>query len=98
LQYGEITIKEEEEKIQSEQAKSDCSLANEEKEEKHFTKIDSLDKIRGDINVTQTSVISDNTAVPSFYENTSGTLAVKVINSKFIQNLYIFSHSNAADK
>jgi len=79
-------IKEEEEKTQSKQAKSDCSLATEEKEEKHFSKIDSSDKGRGDINVTQTTIISDNTAVQSsFYENTSKTSSVKVVNSEFIQ-------------
>jgi len=75
-----------EEKTQSEQARSECSLAGEEKEEKHFSKIDSSDKVGGDINVTQTSVISDNTAIEStFYENTNGTSAVKVVNSEFIQ-------------
>jgi len=57
------TTKEEGEETQSEQAKSDCSLAGEKKEKKHFFKIDSSDKDRGDINVTQTIVISDNTAI-----------------------------------
>jgi len=39
-------IKEEEEegKTQSEQAKSDCSLTDKKKEEKHFSKIGSSDK------------------------------------------------------
>jgi len=80
-------IKKEEEKTQSEQTKSDCSLADEEKEEeKHFSGIGSPDKNRGDINVTQTEVISDNTATQtSFYVNASGTSTVKVVNSEFIQ-------------
>jgi len=84
---------EEEERIQSEQAKSDCLLADEKKEEQHFIKIDSLDKVRSDINVTHTSIISDKTAISSFYENTSMTSAVK-----FKIYTIISSHSNAADK
>jgi len=80
---------EEKEKAQSEQTKSDCSLSDEEKEEKHFPRIDSLDKNRGDINITQTKVFSDNTAIQStFYENTStGTSSEKVVNSEFIQTI-----------
>jgi len=36
----------------------------------------------------QTTVIFDNTAIQSsFYENTSGTLAVKVVNSEFMQTI-----------
>jgi len=63
-------------------------VADEEKEEKHFSKLGPSDKVRDNINVTQTSVISQNTAIQSsFYENTSGTLAVKMENSKFIQTL-----------
>jgi len=60
-------------------------LADEKKAEKHFSKIDSSDKVKGDINVAQTSIISDNTAIESFYENTNETSAMKVINSEFIQ-------------
>jgi len=77
----------EEEKTQSELTKTDCSLTNKEKEEKDFSKIVSSAEVRGDINVTQTSVISDNTVIQSpFHENTSGSSAVKV-NSEFIQTL-----------
>jgi len=39
-----------EEKNHSEQAKGDCSLVNEEKEEKYFSKLDSSNKDKGDIN------------------------------------------------
>jgi len=37
-------------------------LVDEEKEEKHFSKIDSLDKDKDDINIMQISFISNNTA------------------------------------
>jgi len=43
----------EEEKNQSEQASSDCSLAGKKKEEKYSSKINSSDKDKGDISVTQ---------------------------------------------
>jgi len=87
LEEEEKEEEEEEEKTQSEQANSDCSLTDEEKEEKHFSKIGSSDKVRGDINFTQTQVISVNIAIQSFYGNTNATSAVKVVNSEFIQTL-----------
>jgi len=82
----------EEEKTQSEQAKSDCSLVDEEKKETHFCKIILSDKDRDNINITQTAVISNNyyyytTIQSSFYENTSGISAMKVENPEFIQTI-----------
>jgi len=80
----------EEEKNQSEQAKSDRSLASKKKEEKHFSKINSSDKDKGDISITQMVIIFDNIEnniirnkiQSSFYKNTR-TSAAKVINSEY---------------
>jgi len=53
LKWRNNVMWKEEKKNQSEQAKSDCSLAGKKKEEKHFSKINSSDKDKGDVSVTQ---------------------------------------------
>jgi len=83
------TIKEEE-KNQSKQAKGDCLLADEEKEE-HLSKIDSSYKNKTTLTLRKRRLFPITLTIQSsFYKNTSGTSAVKVVNSEFIQTIQMF--------